>query len=286
MSGRKKKLQNTGKGSKRKIARKQMVQIESDGTNHFPTLTRNLPAFVKLLSYLSINTKKKLRRVCKDLYRLVTDLDQCFQMWCITADGYRTIPSFVLKSNKPVFLTFDDCPFSEFKDPDFYEFRKVWEVEEKVQSICDLSKVSVMIGRVHDRVIGLSVYEGALRKLKYFTADMTELQIIKIDGNGADESDEDNYEDYEDEDYDNDSDEEYDDDKATKRFKALLPLITRNAATLQRLEIKDLELPEDCKITCQLPSLKEATFLNCIGQSFIESVIDNAPALKKKVIEN
>ena len=50
--------------------------------------------------------------------------------------------------------------------------------------------------------------------------------------------------------------------------------------------VQDLELPEDCKITYQLPSLKEATFLNCIGQSFIESVIDNAPALKKKVIEN
>jgi len=275
MSDRKKKLLNLGNdgGKKSKIARKSKIQV---GASDFYTVIRNLPAFVKILGYLDMKSKKNLRRVCKELNRLVSELDQSFQMWTVTV-GVGKVPTFVIRSEKPVFLIFEDCLFEEFKDPEFYQCWKTYEVEEKLDSVCYLSSISLMIGRLHDRVIGLSVHDSALRKLKHLTADMSQLQVIKIDGDGPD--DDDNEEDYE-------SDEEYDDDKADKRYKAILPLICRNAGTLQKLEIKEIELPENSKITCVLPSLKQVTFLNVIGQSFIDSVIQNAPALEKKVIKN
>ena len=170
-----------------------MAIVDEGQRKTFYDLLGKLPALRKILQYLSIKDRKRLRVVCKDLLNLVSDLDESFSFWTINFSGcspitrykgygnYETIPDFVRTSSKPIVLNLDIHPYPH---REYYKRDKEQNYQLSEETYVDMFGAMYKIGRMHDRVIGISVIESALPFVEdNISGDMTSLQIIKITGN-------------------------------------------------------------------------------------------------------
>jgi len=188
----------------------------------------------------------------------------------------------VLKSTKPIVLKLDIHPNPS---REYHKRDKDQDYCLREREYTEMFGMMYTIGRMHDRVVGISLIGSAIPFIEeYISGDMSNLQIIKINGNISDY---------------NAPLLEYDDgwgyqdeESETQDIRCadkLFLLMERNAATLEILEFQCIRFNSYCspefRVECHLPKLKEVRFVNCVGKpGFVDRIFKNAPALKKKIV--